>query len=313
MSIVKNMWMRNTRQQVAGAVLYNLKGQTIQREKAGKLFNPRTTAQMDQRVKLANLVNFYRANKAWMAKGAFESKKQTWSDYNAFVSVNLKTSLVYLTKTQASAGACVCAPYIVTKGTLPSVNITTEELDENKNYIIIALSASAAPTTWGALSKAIIDQHPGIQNGDQLSIIYYMQKDGVNDPFLRVKAQELILDVNSTDALTDLFPRWTIGQNAMEYQSHDVDEGLEVGISVCFSRTVAGKIKVSDSEVIMLDLSKFNDATDAGVAQNAIESYGGSTIHFLDSNTMGLSSAPSGSSGGSGGGSGSGDPGDVTP
>lgn len=309
MAIVRNMWMRNTRQQVAGAVLYNLKGQTIQREKAANVANPRTDAQMDQRVKLSNLVNFYRANKAWMAKGAFESKKQTWSDYNAFVSINLAESLVYLTKGQASAGVAICAPYIVTKGTLTPAVLTVQETSDTQNDVTLSYQASKAPTTWGALSQAIINAHAGIQNGDQLSIIYYMQKTTGDNKFLRVRAQELVLDVNSTKALTGMFSGWTIEQTGMTYKAVARDEGSERGISICFSRTVSGAIKVSDSQVIMLDTSDYDEAVADGSVESAIASYGGSSNNFLDSNTTGLSSAQGESQGASG----SGDPDDVTP
>lgn len=313
MAIVRNMWMRNTRQQVAGAVLYNLRGQTIQREKAAQVANPRTTAQMDQRVKLANLVNFYRANKTWMAKGAFETKKQTWSDYNAFVSANLKESNVYLTKGQASAGVAICAPYIVTKGTLTPLNIDTDEVSTGNYGLGIIISAASVPTTWGGLSQALIDTYNGIKNGDQLSIIHYLQKETANGVVLHVKAEELILNVNSTELLTAVLPNWSVDASSMGYSAVTSDEGTEVAVSVCFSRTVAGAIKVSDSQVIMLNYAYYDDATDVGVSENAIASYGGSSTNFLDSATTGLSSAPSGSGGNSGGGSGSGDAGDVTP
>lgn len=312
MAVIKNLWLRQSKQKLAGAVTYQLKGQTIAREQAATVANPRTTAQMTQRVKLANLVNFYRANKSWMHKGAFETKNRTWSDYNAFVNANLVGSQVALTKTQASAGVAICAPYIVTKGTLTPLNIESGEVSGGTTAIAIAISASAAPTTWGALSQAFIDAYPGIQNGDQLSIIHYLQSETASGVFLRVKAEELILDIYSTDLLTQVLPNWSVEDDAIGYSAVASDSGTEVGISVCFSRTIGGAIKVSDSQIVMLNTSFLSEATAAGVEEDAIASYGGSSSNFLDSNTMGLSSAPSGS-GGSGGGSGPGDPGDVTP
>lgn len=309
MAVSKNLWLNGTNQKLGGAVTYNLKGQQIIRKEAAKVANPRTTAQMDQRVKLANLVNFYRANKAWMAKGSFESKKQTWSDYNAFVSVNLGNSLVYLTKSQASAGAAICAPYIVTKGTMTPAHVQMEADSETANSVTLLYQASAVPSTWGALSQAIINAHAGIQNGDQLSIIYYMQATSGDNKFLRVKAQELILDVNSTTALTGMFSGWTFEQTGMSFNAVTLDEGSVKGVSICFSRTVSGAIKVSDSQVILLDSTVYDAAITESAIENAIASYGGSSTNFLDSNTTGLSSTPGDSQGGSG----AGDPGDVTP
>ncbi len=60
-------------------MLYTQGGRTLQRELAPEVKNPKTPAQMGQRVKWANLVAFYRANASWMPK-AFENKKATQSD-----------------------------------------------------------------------------------------------------------------------------------------------------------------------------------------------------------------------------------------
>lgn len=305
MAIVRNMWMRNTRQQVAGAVLYNLKGQTIQREKAANVANPRTTAQMDQRVKLANLVNFYRANKAWMAKGAFESKKQTWSDYNAFVSANIDGNEIALTKQQATEGQCIVSYYQVTKGTLPSFVV-----QQNNDAVELVFSAASAPATWGDLSKALIASYPGIQNGDQLSIIRYINKMDDNDRiYASVNPFEKNLDIDSTETLATLMAGVTFAATGATFTPTFVGTN-GVGISVCASRSVAGAIKVNDSFVVLYGLTFYNDAITDAALQEAIASYGGSSVNFLDNGTIGLSSSADNSQSG---GSGAGDPGDVTP
>lgn len=305
MAIVRNMWMRNTRQQVAGAVLYNLKGQTIQREKAAQVANPRTTAQMDQRVKLANLVNFYRANKAWMAKGSFETKKQTWSDYNAFVSANLEGNNIYLTKAQAAEGQCVIAPYIVTKGTLPAIEQSKTGTGNTTAYAISYLS-DGVPTTWGGLSTLLINSYPGIQNGDQLSIIMIEQKVVNNKYYVAVQAFEKNLDETNTEELGVVIPMFTFTATGMQYTVGTA----KVGLCACFSRTVGGSIKVSSSSVVAFNDDAISLFSGDSALSEAIASYGGSSVNFLDNGTTGLSSSASNSQSG---GSGSGDPGDVTP
>lgn len=305
MAIVRNMWMRNTRQQVAGAVLYNLKGQTIQREKAANVANPRTAAQMDQRVKLANLVNFYRANKAWMAKGAFESKKQTWSDYNAFVSANLEGNNIYLTKTQAAEGQCVIAPYIVTKGTLPAIEQGRVGTDAQTAWVMF-YQATEAPTTWGALSTALINSYPGIQNGDQFSLISLQQISADGKNRIVVLPFEKNLDTSSEKLLSELFSAATFTTTQMK-----LTVGTEKAAFVaCFSRSVGGSIKVSSASVVTFNDDVISQFSTESALANAILSYGDSSVNFLDNGTSGLSSS---SAGNSGGGSGAGDPGDVTP
>lgn len=79
--------------------------------------NPRTRAQMAQRVKLANLIGFYRILRPLLGD-SFLRRPANQSSYNAFVKANLASSRVYLTKEQASSGYVVTAPYTITDGTL---------------------------------------------------------------------------------------------------------------------------------------------------------------------------------------------------
>lgn len=79
--------------------------------------NPRTKSQMSQRVKLANLVGFYRLLRPLLGD-SFLRRPANNSSYNAFVKANLASSRVYLTKEQASSGYVITAPYTITDGTL---------------------------------------------------------------------------------------------------------------------------------------------------------------------------------------------------
>lgn len=305
MAVSKNLWLGGAKQKLAGAVTYTLKGQQIIRKEAPQVANPRTTAQMDQRIKLANLVNFYRANKAWMSRGSFESKKQTWSDYNAFVSANIDGSRVALSKQAASEGQCIVAPYQVTKGTLPKLIVNSDAPEVDLVY-----GEGTAPTTWGAFSTRMLAAYPGLQNGDQISFIIYNQDgDGEGRHFVSVNPIERNLNTEDTTTLATLFPGWNFGAEALKFTSSSLG-GSAVAVSICVSRSVGGSIRVSDSYVNFVDQQTYNEySTDAMIA-SAIATYGGSTINFLDNGATGLSSSPGSSSGG---GSGSGDPGDVTP
>ena len=119
MAILKSLIVRGGRKQIGGMVLYSRNGETIARELAAQVTNPRTPAQMEQRVKLSNLVAVYRANASWM-RGAFENKKDRESDYNAFVSANVGNNAVALSKSDVAAGAAVVGNYKITSGSLPS-------------------------------------------------------------------------------------------------------------------------------------------------------------------------------------------------
>lgn len=75
-------------------VLSNVKGQQIARAWQPKVANPRTSVQQVQRAKFANAVKFYKRATQNLFKFAYEDKRKTESDYNAFMRHNVENSLV---------------------------------------------------------------------------------------------------------------------------------------------------------------------------------------------------------------------------
>lgn len=75
-------------------VLSNVKGQQIARAWQPKVANPRTTVQQMQRAKFANAVKFYKRATQNLFKFAYEDKRKTESDYNAFMRHNVERSMI---------------------------------------------------------------------------------------------------------------------------------------------------------------------------------------------------------------------------
>lgn len=287
MAILKNLWVNNTRKRLAGAVLYKSKGQQIARELAGNVANPRTRQQMTQRIRLANLVAMYRANKSWMDKYAFENKKQTWSVYNAFVSANISGSQVALTKSEAAAGACVVAPYKMTDGSLPQIQIN--HISESSVYatdLYIGDLVISAATTIGDLSTALIANNNGIVQGMQLSLIENAQEVVNNIPRIVVRAYEFIINSSDTTLLTE---KWgSLGlttysgasQNAIAYNESTGASAF----TFVLSHTYGGKTHVGSSYMVLADPAVYESYTTSTAVDLAIQSYGsGNSTPFLDS------------------------------
>ena len=75
-------------------VLSNVKGQQIARAWQPKVANPRTSVQQVQRAKFANAVKFYKRATQNLFKFAYEDKRKTESDYNAFMRHNVENSFI---------------------------------------------------------------------------------------------------------------------------------------------------------------------------------------------------------------------------
>lgn len=296
MAKVKSGGIRNLIGRVGGNVYYMNRGQNIARELAPAISNPQTAAQQEQRMRWANLVSFYRANQPWQKRGAFESKKQTWSDYNAFVSANSKVSPVYLTKQQAEQGGAVVAPYIVTKGSLPSVAVVSDETNEQfVSDLYVGDLVIAGTTTAAELSAALRENNNGLQEGDQISFILNIQgsnPDGV--PFITARYYEFIIDSSDNRTLADLGLEGVIVAdtwNEMQCLCL-VNEGNVAGGAIIISRTTSGNIKVSTQSLVLNAAAQTYLAgyTSDAALQRAARSYGENDPNFLAAGYSGKAS-----------------------
>ena len=287
MAITRNVWLRGARQKAGGMVFYQAQGETRFRELAASVRNPRTEKQMAQRVRWANLVNFYRANRNWMQR-AFENKPQNNTDYNRFMSLNGGTSDIYLTKQEANAGACVVNNYRVTDGTLNAIEVTASGSNWVTNIWTGELAALSASTTVGAFATALLSSNAGLRVGDQLSFIRMSQQ--VNSttgfPFVIVRAYEVLLNPTSTELLSEYFPldyfaiESSGGQNALRITNSN-NAG---GFVLVLSRTEGGIIRVSPQDVVVANNSALiTRYSSAAQQQTAADSYGEGTEVFLSS------------------------------
>ena len=174
MAIVTSMWLKGAKKRLGGSVLYQAMGQTRQRELASEVTNPRTESQMGQRVKWANLVNLYRANRNWM-KYAYETRKSNQSEYNKFMSLNVASSRIYLPKDIANAGGCVVDAYLMTQGSLPSIEFVPAANNVYASNILVGMNAITSNTTIASFSHTVLANNPAIREGDQLSFVRMTQ------------------------------------------------------------------------------------------------------------------------------------------
>lgn len=287
MAVLQNMWLRGAKKKLGGTVLYTQGGRTLQRELAPEVKNPKTPAQMGQRVKWANLVAFYRANAGWMPK-AFENKKATQSDYNKFMSLNASSSRIYLTKEQARQGACVVDSYRVSDGTLQPVDIFPTAKDWMTNLYLTGLDKLDATTTVAAFSTALLASNAGLRSGDQLSFIRVTQlfNNTTDIPYIQVRAYELLINDQGTGLLKDYWPIELIGLG-QEQETPALmvkNNNKQGGFAIIVSRTQAGRVLVSPSQITQVNMSDvINQYSSRAALQEAIDSYGKGDEVFLDS------------------------------
>lgn len=287
MAVLQNMWLRGAKKRLGGTVLYTQGGRTLLRELAPEVKNPKTPAQMGQRVKWANLVAFYRANASWMPK-AFENKKATQSDYNKFMSLNAANSRIYLTKEQARQGACVVDSYRVSDGTLQPVDIFPSAKDWVTNLYLTGLDKLDATTTVAAFSTALLASNAGLRSGDQLSFIRITQlfNNTTDIPYIQVRAYELLINEKGPGLVKDFWPIELLAMSKVQDTSALMvkNNSKQGGFALIVSRTQGGRVLVSPSQVTQVNMADvINQYSSSSALQAAIDSYGQGDEVFLDS------------------------------
>ena len=183
-------------------------GQTVVREKVTSVRNPRSDKQMRTRTRFTNIVSMYRGIRPLINYG-FESKPKSCSDYNIFVKVNMQRTPVYLTKQQVAGGGCVAAPYQITQGSLPAIVISSAG-NGAVTDIHLGVTSITNATTIAQFSKAVVDNNPDYQYGDQISFFKVEQKVNAETsiPYCQFSAWKVVLDASDTETkLWDIVAR----------------------------------------------------------------------------------------------------------
>lgn len=131
--------------------------------------NPRTTAQMTQRAKIANVSAIYRALAALIAD-SFTNRPSNQSGYNAFASSAIALS-PFMTKQQATAACALPQPAILSRGVLPSIEYAGVAGVADAATAIALAGEFTGTSTIAQVSAALIAQYPSIQQGDELTFV----------------------------------------------------------------------------------------------------------------------------------------------
>ncbi len=275
MGVIRNAINQKIKGRVGAVTYYVSEGRQIARQALnnsnyGKTAS-RSEAQQSQRIKWANLVNFYKVCKNWMPK-AFEGKKPGQSDYNRLMQVNMPYTDIYLTKNLATVGACVVEDYIISQGSLPSVGIVNVGNYWRTNIYVGALDIDE-DTTVAGFTQALVANNTNIEIGMQLSFVSLMQSvDNLGIPRLVCTFYEVTLSLENENELYDYLPSFCTS----------VHDGC-----LCTSNTIAigafayvvsdlrkGALQVSTQQLITNNTDLISQFSDNNARIKAIESYG---------------------------------------
>ncbi len=153
---------------------FEINGVTIGRAYHTSIKNPKTKKQMEQRIKMNNILNMYKYIKGYLQQN-FEGIIGNTNASSFFRSYNLIKTSVWLTNEHKEACKFVLAPYVVAQGRINSVGYKFRDgvfvTDINVGDLEINNE-----TEENVLSSVVCANNEGWTNNDTLQIILLKQK-----------------------------------------------------------------------------------------------------------------------------------------
>lgn len=266
-------------------VFFRRKGEQVSRAYIKKVPNPNTRAQVRQRSSLTNIIRLYQSSPSFFER-AFQNKKVGQSDYNALVSLNLRSDVrIFLPKEMADNGGGVVAPYIISSGSLQPILVSGQGVNAITNIAVGADFEVTEDTTVAQLSAAILSNNTFMNPGDQLSYLSIEQFTYMDYPRLRARKYELVIDTTDNTPVLDVMPEQAVNVSG-GFLAHG-DLVYSGAFAWVLSRVVNGSLHVSKQALIVTDDNLYADYVGAAAITRAETSYMATSGVFLDPNDSG--------------------------
>ena len=163
------------------AVFYRAKGEQRTRTYVAKIANPKTLAQMSNRVAMLNLVSGYRSISSVLGK-SFVDKRSNESDYNAFVRNSKSASTAGVTKEMAQLGWCCPYRFAISRGKIAFSDAITFLPQAFGNSTALSLAGTKAGMTVNQLLALTMDEGVNGYTGGQLYQVIIGNNNPINLP-----------------------------------------------------------------------------------------------------------------------------------
>lgn len=162
-----NMFIGNGSGKVGNLVVSTRAGEQITRVYQPRVANPKSFNQMLQRAKFANAVKFYKKAVQNFFKFAYEDKKKSESDYNAFMRHNVMNSTLLSKVNVDNAYFPALGRWVMSSGSLPNpFNIESDTESAGFSFDNDGFNGSA---NISQISSSLIGQ--GFNSGDIITFV----------------------------------------------------------------------------------------------------------------------------------------------
>lgn len=290
-----NMFLGYAAGSVGDVTFSRSKGQQVARARNRKPNNPKTRRQMTQRSLFISAVKFYTRGIQNLFRFAFEDKRATESDYNAFMRVNAKNGVMLRKADFQNSAYPAIGKWVLSQGALTPCGVGSQNVSGGSTFnwypVIVDSQTSANTATIGHISQLLIATGNFAQ-GDILTFVL-IQTDAAKASSLTNPVtpgdgvfwtiEQIIVDVADTRKWNDTLNIFKVSKAsaAAEYEfKTDVVAETEISAScIIHSRETDGGVKVSTERLAnspaaldVYDAMQYSEYKDAVLADwNATE------------------------------------------
>ncbi len=268
---------------IGGIRAWESNGRTIVASYDVKCRNPKTEAQMKQRLKLINILNNYRVLKPALLEN-FEGIAGNRNAATFFRKYNLRQKPVWLTKTDALYHKVVLAPYCVSQGIITPIEYSLSSAGLTSN-IELGTTDKEVTTDVTNLAYAILQNHEDWSKGDTLQIVAMRQslKDNLKSDSSRaeMEAVTLIMTTGKNQPLDSVEGVNGLKNIGITLANHDGRLGIDISnksdyvyaLALVHGRGTGIKRLLSTQNLVLSDTSIYDHYASSEQMVEALKSY----------------------------------------
>ncbi len=268
---------------IGGIRAWESNGRTIVASYDVKCRNPKTEAQMKQRLKLINILNNYRVLKPALLEN-FEGIAGNRNAATFFRKYNLRQKPVWLTKTDALYHKVVLAPYCVSQGIIKPIEYSLSSAGLTSN-IELGTKDLEVTTDVSILAHAILKNHEDWSKGDTLQIVAMRQslKENLqsNSFHIEMEAVTLIMTTSKNQPLDSVVGVNHLKNIGITLANHDGRLGIDISnrseyvyaLALVHGRGTGIKRLLSTQNLVLSDTSFYDHYISSEQMVEALKSY----------------------------------------
>lgn len=262
-----NMFLGYARGSVGDVVFSRTNGQQITKARNRNPNNPRSISQMMQRSVFISAVKFYQLARAKFFKFAFEDKKTSESDFNAF----MRHNTMFGTNMSSSAFHAYNYPalgdFVLSLDSLQPLRQWNRNNQFAAQTGIILGASDQLPTTIGALSQLLL-RNERYREGDMFTLVDYgfqvlnsasvpaiqVNNDDYNTFFTWKQWKINTADTNNLNTIGISVEKDSTSNELLMLSTGEVFDETYRGMGLILSRNTSSGLLVTDTRLVMSGL-----------------------------------------------------------